>query len=275
MLDEGGVHHPNLFRIHADLIEAQTRSGRREDAAENLARLRDDAKLTGSMWAAATAARCLAMLAGESDADGAFAEALRLHGDDPDELERARTVLSYGEWLRRRRRRRDSRDHLHEALGIFERLGARPWAERARAELRASGERLRRRGPAAHEQLTPQELQVSLAAAEGLTNKEIGDPALPQPEDGGVPSEPRVSQARGQLTRRAGQTVRIAAGHGRTHAGLERGCPRGKNRASRLRWGASRSATGIHACPEIPRERALFDQRDHGQAGRRNPSSAT
>jgi DNA-binding CsgD family transcriptional regulator len=173
-LDEGGVHHPNLFRVHADLIEAQARSGRREDAERNLTRLREDAKLTQSVWGTATAARCQALLAEESDADGAFAEALQLHADDPDELERARTVLCYGEWLRRRRRRRDSREHLHGALETFERIGARPWAERARAELRASGERLHRRGPAAHEQLTPQELQVSLAAADGLTNKEIG-----------------------------------------------------------------------------------------------------
>jgi DNA-binding NarL/FixJ family response regulator len=83
-------------------------------------------------------------------------------------------VLCYGEWLRRRRRRRDSREQFYEALETFDRISARPWAERARAELRASGERLRRRGPSAHEQLTPQELQVSLAAANGLTNKEIG-----------------------------------------------------------------------------------------------------
>ena len=83
-------------------------------------------------------------------------------------------MLCYGERLRRLRRPRDAREHLHEALETFERIGARPWAERARAELRASGERLRRRGTAAHEQLTPQELQVSLAAADGLTNKEIG-----------------------------------------------------------------------------------------------------
>src|SRR5206468_6876562 len=63
---------------------------------------------------------------------------------------------------------------LHPALATFERLGARPWAERARAELRASGERLRPRKAVAHDRLTPQEFQVSLAAAEGLTNKEIG-----------------------------------------------------------------------------------------------------
>jgi DNA-binding CsgD family transcriptional regulator len=63
---------------------------------------------------------------------------------------------------------------LHPALEAFERLGARPWADRARAELRASGERLRPRKATAHEQLTPQELQVSIAATEGLSNKEIG-----------------------------------------------------------------------------------------------------
>lgn len=76
MLDEGGVHHPNLFRVHADLIEAQTRSGRREDAEANLSRLREDATLTGSVWAAATAARCHALLAEDADAGEAFAEAL-------------------------------------------------------------------------------------------------------------------------------------------------------------------------------------------------------
>jgi DNA-binding CsgD family transcriptional regulator len=174
MLVQGGVHHLNLFRVHADLIEAQTRANRRDDAERNLARLQEDAKLTGSVWEAATGARCRGLLADDVEAVDAFVEALQLHENDPDQFERARTVLCYGERLRRLRRRRDAREHLHEALETFERIGARPWAERARAELRASGERLRRRGTAAHEQLTPQELQVSLAAADGLTNKEIG-----------------------------------------------------------------------------------------------------
>jgi DNA-binding CsgD family transcriptional regulator len=174
MLVQGGVHHLNLFRVHADLIEAQTRANRRDDAERNLARLQEDAKLTGSVWEAATGARCRGLLADDEEAVDAFVEALQLHENDPDQFERARTVLCYGERLRRLRRRRDAREHLHEALETFERIGARPWAERARAELRASGERLRRRGTAAHEQLTPQELQVSLAAADGFTNKEIG-----------------------------------------------------------------------------------------------------
>jgi DNA-binding CsgD family transcriptional regulator len=87
---------------------------------------------------------------------------VQLHADDHNELERARNVRYYGEWLRRRHRRRDRSRHLHEALETFERIGARPWAERARAELRASGERLRARGPAAHERLTNKEIGAHL-----------------------------------------------------------------------------------------------------------------
>jgi DNA-binding CsgD family transcriptional regulator len=174
MLADGGVRLPTRFPIHGDLIEALVRSGKPAKASKQLARLLEDAELTGSRWATAVGARCRALLADDADIEQAFESALELHDADPNDLEHARTQLAYGERLRRLRRRRDSREHLHRALETFERLGARPWAERARAELRASGERLRPRKPTAHERLTPQELQVSLAAADGLTNKEIG-----------------------------------------------------------------------------------------------------
>jgi len=174
MLARGGVRHPNVFRVHGDLIEAQVRLGKRDEAAQELAGLLDDAELTGSRWAAAVGARCRAFLAADADAEEAFEAALELHEHEASDWERARTQLAFGERLRRLRQRRRAREHLHAALDTFQRVGSRPWADRARAELRASGEHLRRRGPAAHEQLTPQELQVSLAAAEGLTNKEIG-----------------------------------------------------------------------------------------------------
>jgi len=174
LLAEGGVRLPNRFPIDGDLIEALVRSGKRAEASEQLGRLLENAELTGSRWAHAVGARCRALLVDDAEADAAFESALGLHEADSNELEPARTQLAYGERLRRLRRRRDSREHLHAALETFERLGARPWAERARAELRASGERLRPRKPTAHERLTPQELQVSLAAADGLTNKEIG-----------------------------------------------------------------------------------------------------
>jgi DNA-binding CsgD family transcriptional regulator len=174
MLADGGVRLPNRFPIDGDLIETLVRSGRRADASKQLDRLLENADLTESRWAHAVGARSRALLVDDAEADDAFESALELHEVDSNELEHARTQLAYGERLRRLRRRRDSREHLHRALETFERLGARPWAERARAELRASGERLRPRKPTAHERLTPQELQVSLAAADGLTNKEIG-----------------------------------------------------------------------------------------------------
>ena len=174
LLADGGVRLPNTFPVHGDLIEAQVRLDKRAEASEALARLLENAEVTGSRWGRAVGARSRALLADDADTEEAFETALELHEEDSNELERARTELAYGERLRRLRQRRTARDHLHAALQTFEALGARPWSERARAELRASGARLRRRGRAAHEQLTPQELQVSLAAAEGLTNKEIG-----------------------------------------------------------------------------------------------------
>jgi DNA-binding CsgD family transcriptional regulator len=90
-------------------------------------------------------------------------------------FQHARTELLYGEWLRRSRRRSDARTPLRSALEVFERLGAIPWAERARAELRASGD-LAPAGTAGVDplgRLTPQELQVVRLAAEGLSNRDI------------------------------------------------------------------------------------------------------
>jgi DNA-binding NarL/FixJ family response regulator len=86
-------------------------------------------------------------------------------------FERARTQLCYGERLRRLRRRADARRHLHEALETFTRLGAQPWAERTRSELRATGSTVRRSTDALPK-LTPQELQVALVVARGATNHE-------------------------------------------------------------------------------------------------------
>jgi len=116
-------------------------------------------------------ARCEALL-GARDADEAFGEAIAAAAALPP-LQRARTELLYGEWLRRERRRIDARGHLRTALESFRTLGAAPWAERAEAELRATGETARKHDVSAAEQLTPQELQVAGLVAEGLTNKEI------------------------------------------------------------------------------------------------------
>ena len=87
----------------------------------------------------------------------------------------ARAQLAYGGWLRRQRRGAESRTPLREAARIFDALGLRRFAERARRELRASGERARRRVPEAWTELSPQELQIAQLAAEGLSNREIGE----------------------------------------------------------------------------------------------------
>ena len=102
-----------------------------------------------------------------------FQEALELHPEH-DPFGRARTRLCLGERLRRAGRRIDARAELRAAHDGFEQLGAHVWAERAAAELRATGERLGRRQARQGEELTAQELRVALQAAEGKTNKEIG-----------------------------------------------------------------------------------------------------
>jgi DNA-binding CsgD family transcriptional regulator len=165
----GEVHHPNMFRVHGDLIEALAAARRQDEAELHLRRFTRDAETTGSAWARAVAARCRAILSVDADVDGAFDAALSHDGGD---VERARTLLAYGERLRRHRRRRDARAPLRLALELFEGSAASPWAERARAELRATGERLRPRARP-QDELTPQELRVALAAADGLTNNEI------------------------------------------------------------------------------------------------------
>jgi DNA-binding CsgD family transcriptional regulator len=87
---------------------------------------------------------------------------------------RARTQLTVGRRLRHERREADSRAPLREALDAFDRLGAARWSERAREELRATGERTRPRTPEARDQLTAQELRIAELAAQGLSNREIG-----------------------------------------------------------------------------------------------------
>ncbi|MEA2124931.1 MAG: hypothetical protein QOI80_1713, partial [Solirubrobacteraceae bacterium] len=89
-------------------------------------------------------------------------------------FQRARIQLGYGQWLRRQRRVADSRTMLRAARDTFDGLGCARWSEQARRELRASGERSRRRVPEARDQLTPQELQIAQLAAQGLSNREIG-----------------------------------------------------------------------------------------------------
>jgi DNA-binding CsgD family transcriptional regulator len=117
----------------------------------------------------ATAARCRGFISQDGDH---FLRALELHEASPSPFEVARTQLCYGEILRRRRKRVEARQVLRAALNTFERLGAEPWAVRAHNELAATGEKSRKRNVSATRQLTPQELQIALAVAQGATNRE-------------------------------------------------------------------------------------------------------
>jgi DNA-binding NarL/FixJ family response regulator len=108
------------------------------------------------------------------DADGRFEEALRACADSGRPLETARTRLAFGEHLRRTRRRVAAREHLREALNAFGDAGAKPLTERARHELRASGETVRRRDETSDvAELTPQERQVAKFVASGLSNRDV------------------------------------------------------------------------------------------------------
>jgi len=160
--------------LHAipDQVEAAVRAGRPGECRESAAAYLAWARRVGAPELLALAARSRALLAPRDEAEGQFAEALRLHelGDRP--LDQARTQLLYGELLRRERRRADARGQLRAALAGFERLGAMLWAGRAAIELRATGESARRRDQSTIDQLTPQELQVAHLIGHGASNRD-------------------------------------------------------------------------------------------------------
>jgi DNA-binding CsgD family transcriptional regulator len=169
----GVTHRLVLLPAQADLVDGFLRTGEVERAEATAARLATAAPAGAPSWLSALAARCRGQVATGEEAEVAFQEALRLHGDGDRAWDRARTELAYGEHLRRERRRADARDHLRDALATFEWLGAAPWVERARHELRATGETVRPRDVSPLEALTPQELQIAGLVARGLSNKDV------------------------------------------------------------------------------------------------------
>jgi DNA-binding CsgD family transcriptional regulator len=158
----------------AELIEAGARSGKVELAADALGRLSQTTTASGTGWALGVEARSRALLS-----EGETAE--RLYRDAIDRLRRtrvrvelARGHLLYGGWLRRENRRLDARDQLQRAHDQFSQFGMEAFAERARVELEASGERARKRTVETRDDLTPQEAHICRLAAGGATNQEIG-----------------------------------------------------------------------------------------------------
>jgi len=170
--DERAIYVPGVSP-QLELAEACIRGGRNTEAEELLAAF-DGSQFASVPIFRAHAERCRGLLAEADDFEAHFVSALGLHEQAQSPFALARTRLCYGERLRRAGRRVDAREQLRAALETFDRVGAVPWSERVGAELRASGETLRRRESHEAEELTPQELQIALQVAEGKTNKEVG-----------------------------------------------------------------------------------------------------
>ncbi|WP_103350806.1 AAA family ATPase [Amycolatopsis sp. CA-128772] len=152
----------------AELTEAAVRAGRTGELRDILAELDRPDTPSPALRIGLRYARAVL-----DPSDELFAEAL--HADLAGwPAERGRVHLAFGEWLRRQRRVVESRTHLRTARKTFDALGMTAWAERARRELRSAGESSPNRGPDARDKLTPHELSIAQLAAEGLTNREIG-----------------------------------------------------------------------------------------------------
>jgi DNA-binding CsgD family transcriptional regulator len=168
------AYHPFIrCWLIGELAEAAAHSGQRADARVFLEELERLATDTGFPFLQAGLAYARPLLADDDEAEKLFQAGLTIDLATWPFL-RARLLLAYGAWLRRRRRVAESRVPLRAAREALDALGAIPWGERARQELRASGVTSRRRIPATRDQLTPQELQIAGLAAEGLSNREIG-----------------------------------------------------------------------------------------------------
>src|SRR5262249_20827322 len=156
------------------LPAAAAHAGRAGDVRPVIADLEADALTTPAPTLHLHLSYARAVLAGDDEAEKLFLAALAADLTRWPWL-RARLELAYGRWLRRQRRVAESRQPLRSALTTFDLIGAGSWAEQARAELRAAGERAAAQEPAAQSVLSAQELQIARLAAEGLSNREIGE----------------------------------------------------------------------------------------------------
>jgi DNA-binding CsgD family transcriptional regulator len=169
-------HLPGVLYVLMDLVEAAVRTGRDAEAAAHVAAIQQSniAALSSRLALVALGSAAIA-----ADTDRAavelFEEALAVPGAERWSFDLARVQLVYGERLRRMRAVTEARMQLTAAIEAFERMGARPWTDRARSELRATGQSKPRVGSSALAPLTAQEREIALLAASGLTNKQIGE----------------------------------------------------------------------------------------------------
>ena len=157
-----------------ELVEAAMHVGDAELARDALDRLAETTQPAGTDFALGIEARSRALLSDGTAADDLYREAIERLSRTRLRPELARAHLLYGEWLRREGRRVDAREQLRTAHHLFDAIGMEAFAERARRELLATGERARKRSPGTRGELTPQEEQIARLARDGLSNPEIG-----------------------------------------------------------------------------------------------------
>jgi DNA-binding CsgD family transcriptional regulator len=168
------VNHWIFMWMLPDLVEATARVGDLEHARSALERLAETTQPCGTEFALGLEARCRALLCDGEDAEALYREAIDRLGRTRLRPDLARAHLVYGEWLRRRNRRLDAREHLRRAHELFLEIGMEAFAQRARSELEATGEKVRRRTVESRDELTAQERQIARLARDGLSNPEIG-----------------------------------------------------------------------------------------------------
>ncbi len=172
--DDPAYHRFMRWPAVLDLVEAGARGEHTTHVTKVTGELEQIARRSDAPILRAGLACARPLLSDDDHAEAHFVAALGEASQGYPFL-RARTLFSFGRWLRRQRRSADSRAPLRDAIGLFDALGAMGWSERARQELRATGERIGPRTPDARDRLTAQELQIAQLAAAGLSNREIGE----------------------------------------------------------------------------------------------------
>jgi DNA-binding CsgD family transcriptional regulator len=160
-------------RALAEVVEAATRTGAADQAADALRRLAESTGASGTDWGLGVEARSRALVSEGETAEALYREAIDRLGRARLRTELGRAQLVYGEWLRRQRRIRDARDQLRRAHELFTEIGMEAFADRARHELRAAGVRTRPPQTGMHDTLTAQEALIARLAGAGATNPEI------------------------------------------------------------------------------------------------------